>query len=121
VFIPPTGLDRELLAEFEAESRQGYAELLAALTRAAHPDAGVAPYSDEWAAVARLCESWLTALALAAPRAEVRSRFPLNGARRVQLLDTLLALAVYSGSPAERAERVGSALHELGRAVDASP
>jgi hypothetical protein len=121
LFTPPTGLDRELLAEFEAEARQGYAALLAALGRAAHPEADGGPTADAGAAVVRLCESWLTARALAAPPAEVRSRFPLTGAGRAQLLDTLLALAVYSGSPSDRADRVGSVLRELGRAVDASP
>jgi hypothetical protein len=115
-----TGLDRDLLAEFESESRRIYAELLAALSRATHPDPGSGPPADAWAAVARLCECWLAARAMAAPPTAVRDRFPLTGSGTVRLLDTLLTLAAYSGSAPDRVERVGSVLRQLGQAVDSS-
>lgn len=112
----PSALDRDLLAEFEAESRRGYADLIAALGQAAHHDTRPRAH-DPWSAISRLSECWFAATTLAAPPEAVRTRFPLSESGPLDLLDSLLALAAYSEEPPDRTEQLHMALHQLSAAA----
>jgi hypothetical protein len=91
---PPTGLDADLLAEFAATARHGYADLLAALARVTHPaDGPPGASADPVLAAGRLAECWRTACAMSAP--------------------------AYSSVPVERAESVGALVHSLASAAQA--
>lgn len=115
---PPTGLDADLLAEFAATARHGYADLLAALARVAHPPHEPAgpPVDPGWA-VERLAECWQNACTMAAPTGELADHFPLADPGAVAVLDGLLALAAYSSVPPEQAESVGRLVHSLADAA----
>lgn len=117
---PPTGLDADLLAEFAATARHGYADLLAALARVTHPaDGPPGASADPVLAAGRLAECWRTACAMSAPAADLADHFPLTDPGTVTVLDNLLALAAYSSVPVERAESVGALVHSLASAAQA--
>lgn len=115
---PPTGLDADLLAEFAATARLGYADLLAALARVTHPaeEQDNSP-TDPILAAGRLAECWRTACTMSAPAANLADHFPLADPGAVTVLDNLLALAAYSSVPVERAESVGALVHSLASAA----
>jgi hypothetical protein len=96
---PPTWVDVALLSEFEADARQGFARLLGALQRGAHPkDApGPAPTDSAKRALEDLAASLATARALATD-SDLRSRFPLAETETVRCVLTLLGVVAYSSA-----------------------
>lgn len=94
---PPTWVDAALLSEFEADARQGFARLLGALQRGAHPkDAtGPAPAESAKRALEDLAACLATARALATD-SDLRSRFPLAESQTASCVLTLLGLVAYS-------------------------
>lgn len=108
---PVTWVDATLLAEFEADAREGFARLLAALRPPASPE-------DARRAIQDLAGCLATARALAAD-GDLKSRFPLATDRTVRFVQTLVSAAAYGDPSPERYEKLIAMVARLGATAGA--